>query len=96
MAFNVDFRAISATARLTQWYAGVLPIRTQVQNRRNQKPPKGTTIPVRLNLPDKLNFQWSDVNPAQYTSATQSDLTYDLDVISISLEFKDQQPPYSI
>ncbi len=83
MAFAINFRTIATNARLTQWYAGLLPIRTQVQNRRNQRPPANTTIPVTLNLPDGLNFQWVDVNPAQTTSAAHCDFAYDLNVYTI-------------
>lgn len=83
MAFNINFRTIAAGRRLTDWYGGLLPIRTQVQTRRNQRPPNNTTIPVNLNLPDGLNFQWVDANPAQTTSAALSDLAYDLNVYTI-------------
>jgi hypothetical protein len=86
MTFSVNFRTIAANARLTGWNAGVLPLRAQVLAQRNRipPPPGATTIPVRLNLPDGLNFQWAPPNnAAQTTSATLCNLTYDLNVYTI-------------
>jgi hypothetical protein len=86
MAFSINFRTISATARLTQWNSAVLTIRQRVQAERTKYPliiPE-RFIPVSINLPDGLNFQFNEPNArAQTTSATLCELTYNMSINTI-------------